>query len=592
MRKIVYAASMAFMALMCACAPAPLPEDNKEPQEPDGSGPEDETPVEVVLEAPVLASSATTVTVDADSEAQAVKFSWNDVSTETVTPMYELVLAEEGDVNLEKAEVFATSALEKTLTHKNLADLVGRMGHSIDDGVALNVLLFASAEGVDPVSSNVLKLDLAPKPFEFSELYPVGEATPYGWNNKTPLAMEKNGNIFTCNIQLTANKDFKFLTSRNWWPGVVNASTDPLVYMPKAYKNQPADELDRKFQVTKTGLYRLTVDATDFLDIKMTAELLAEDGPTDPDPAKGTIYIIGHAVKDTGYALDSITEDMYLTPVEGQESAYTWTGHLKAHMDFKFQTTTIEWIPSYNRDANSSDYWKLVYRTSYDQPDEKFVVSVSGTYKITLNTDDLTVSCVLVQADDPVSGGDAPKAVFMGDSITQMWNEEEYGHPSFFTDNGYICKGISGQTTIQMFERFDPDVIAYAPECVVICCGTNDIAGNGGAVTNEALMTNITSMASKADAAGIKVILCSILPCDRYYWNESVKPAERIIEVNAMIRALAEKEGYTYVDYHTQMKNEANGLPEEYTIDGCHPSKAGYTVMEAIIKPVVESLVQ
>lgn len=590
MRKIVYAASMVFMALMCACAPAPVPEDNKDPQEPAGPGPEDETPVEVVLEAPVLAADAASVTVDVDSEAQAVKFSWNDVSTETVTPMYELVLAEEGDVNLEKAEVFATSNLKKAFTHKELADMVDRMGCSIDGGLSLDVFVYASAEGVDPVSSNVVKLGLSPKPFEFSELYPVGEATPYGWNNKTPLAMEKSGNVFTCNIQLTADKDFKFLTSRNWWPGVVNASTDPLIYMPKAYKNQPADELDRKFQVTRTGLYRLTVDVTDFLDIKMTAELLAEGDAAEPD--RESIYIIGYAVKETGYALDSITEDMYLTPVEGQESAYTWTGHLNANMDFKFQTARTEWIPSYNRDANSSDYWKLVYRTSYSQPDEKFAVSVSGIYEVTLDIDALAISCELVQADASVSGGDVPKAVFMGDSITQMWNEEEYGHPSFFTDNGYICKGISGQTTIQMFERFDPDVIAYAPKCVVICGGTNDIAGNGGAVTNEALMTNIASMASKADAAGIKVILCSILPCDRYYWNESVKPAERIVEVNAMIRALAEKEGYTYVDYHSQMKNESNGLPEEYTIDGCHPSKGGYTVMEAIIKSVVESLAQ
>ena len=99
-------------------------------------------------------------------------------------------------------------------------------------------------------------------------------------------------------------------------------------------------------------------------------------------------------------------------------------------------------------------------------------------------------------------------------------------------------------------------------------------------------------MASKAEVAGIKVIICSILPCEYYYWNTEVKPAERIVEVNAMIRALAEQKGYTYVDYHSQMKNEADGLPGEYTIDGCHPSKTAYTLMEGIIKPVIESVIK
>lgn len=589
MKKITYTLSAMFMVFLWACGSASLPEDGKEPQGPDTQDPGDDTPAEVILEAPILKANVNSVTVDRDSDSKAVEFTWNDVSVGTVTPMYELVLAEENDENLEKAEVFNTSSFRKVLTHRELAEMVDGMGYSIDDPITLDVFVFASADGAESVSSNVLKLVLRPKPFEFSELYPVGAATPYGWNNKTPEAMVNNNNVFTCEIALTAGEDFKFLTSRAWWPGVVNNSTDPLEYKPKVYKTQPADELDRKFRVAESGTYRLTVDATDFLDIKMTAVLLAED---ETSPECETIYIIGDAVTEYGYDLDKVTDDMYLTPVEGQLDTYTWTGHLKAFMDFKFQTVLTAWIPSYNRDATSSEYWKLVYRTSYSQPDEKFTVKTSGIYKITLNTKELTISCELVQEDSPVDGGDSPKAVFMGDSITEMWGKEEYGHPSFFTDNDYLCKGIGGQTTIQMFERFDKDVIGLEPECVVICGGTNDIAGNGGSVTNEALLNNIASMASKAEVAGIKVIICSILPCEYYYWNTEVKPAERIVEVNAMIRALAEQKGYTYVDYHSQMKNEADGLPEEYTIDGCHPSKTAYTLMEGIIKPVIESVIK
>ena len=46
----------------------------------------------------------------------------------------------------------------------------------------------------------------------------------------------------------------------------------------------------------------------------------------------------------------------------------------------------------------------------------------------------------------------SPKAVFMGDSITDGWDDNDQG---FFTDNGFVCRGISGQTTSEMLVRTD-----------------------------------------------------------------------------------------------------------------------------------------
>ena len=184
------------------------------------------------------------------------------------------------------------------------------------------------------------------------------------------------------------------------------------------------------------------------------------------------------------------------------------------------------------------------------------------------------------------------KAVFMGDSITENWNKTSSGHPEFFTSNSYKAKGISGQTTYQMLARFDTDVVALAPKCVVICGGTNDIAGNQGVVTDQSIIDNIAAMASKAEMAGIKVVLCSILPCNKYYWKPDMRPAERIKTVNVLIKALADEKGYSYVDYHTPMQAEDGSLPEIYTSDGCHPNKAGYAVMETIVVPVVNDLLE
>src|SRR5918912_1268601 len=48
------------------------------------------------------------------------------------------------------------------------------------------------------------------------------------------------------------------------------------------------------------------------------------------------------------------------------------------------------------------------------------------------------------------------RVVFMGDSITDSWDDPKYG--GFFPGKPYINRGISGQTTPQMLIRFRPDV--------------------------------------------------------------------------------------------------------------------------------------
>src|SRR5215213_4808665 len=50
------------------------------------------------------------------------------------------------------------------------------------------------------------------------------------------------------------------------------------------------------------------------------------------------------------------------------------------------------------------------------------------------------------------------RVVFMGDSITDSWDDPKYG--GFFPGRPYVNRGISGQTTPQLLVRFRPDVLA------------------------------------------------------------------------------------------------------------------------------------
>ena len=164
------------------------------------------------------------------------------------------------------------------------------------------------------------------------------------------------------------------------------------------------------------------------------------------------------------------------------------------------------------------------------------------------------------------------EAVFMGNSITEGWAR-----------NGYIGRGISGQTSAEMLARFRPDVIELAPKAVVILAGTNDIAQNNGPIELENVMDNIASMCELARLHNIRVLLCSVLPAAAFPWREGIKPADSIIRLNAMIEAYARENGIEYVDYHSRMKDGRNGLPPEYSKDGVHPNPEGYRVMEGII---------
>lgn len=177
------------------------------------------------------------------------------------------------------------------------------------------------------------------------------------------------------------------------------------------------------------------------------------------------------------------------------------------------------------------------------------------------------------------------RIVFMGDSITEFWKVND----SNFFDNTNVNRGISGQTTSQMVLRFPQDVISLKPKAVIILAGINDIAENSGPISNEGILENIISMTELAKANNIKVVLCSILPANRFNWNPKISPANRVIELNKMIQSYATKNNIIYVDYYSQMVDNENGLQKRYGEDGVHPNKEGYSVMKTIINEVIEN---
>jgi lysophospholipase L1-like esterase len=171
-----------------------------------------------------------------------------------------------------------------------------------------------------------------------------------------------------------------------------------------------------------------------------------------------------------------------------------------------------------------------------------------------------------------------PKAVFMGDSITEGWG---VGDPSLFS-RGVVDRGISGQTSPQMLARFYQDVVALHPKVVHIMAGTNDVAGNTGPSSPDDFKNNIRAMVDLARANHIQVVLASILPAERFPWRPDLQPVEQIRQLNAWLKQFANQRQLIYADYFSSLTTASGAFRPELSNDGVHPNSDGYAAMRPI----------
>jgi lysophospholipase L1-like esterase len=179
------------------------------------------------------------------------------------------------------------------------------------------------------------------------------------------------------------------------------------------------------------------------------------------------------------------------------------------------------------------------------------------------------------------------RVVFFGDSITDLWELEEY-----FPGKPYINRGISGQTTPQMLVRFRQDVIDLRPKVVVILAGTNDIAGNTGPMRLEDIEDNYASMAELARAHGIRVVFSSVLPVHNYTPRSqdlfAQRSPQKILELNRWLKAYCAANNHVYLDYFSATVDDKGLLKRDLADDGLHPNAAGYKLMVPLAQAAIE----
>ncbi len=199
---------------------------------------------------------------------------------------------------------------------------------------------------------------------------------------------------------------------------------------------------------------------------------------------------------------------------------------------------------------------------------------------------------------------DFDRVVFAGDSVTDMGSERPVGEGLF--DNlgrSYVRvienmlmawypklniritnSGISGNTSKDLLERFDRDVVELNPQWVSICIGINDVwrqfdvpACRDYAVSVEEYEKNLETMILK-----IKDKVKGIFICTPYYIepNKSDLMRNRMNEYIKVCKYLAQKYNCELVDFQG-MYDEFCKYKHSSIIawDRVHPNQMGATLM-------------
>ena len=174
----------------------------------------------------------------------------------------------------------------------------------------------------------------------------------------------------------------------------------------------------------------------------------------------------------------------------------------------------------------------------------------------------------------------SPNYLFLGDSITEMYDLEKY-----FPDDPVVNSGVGGNTTDDILEDMQQRVYQYNPSKVFLLIGTNDLQDGK---TPDEIFENIKRIVEgiQENRPEAKIYLESIDPVNRNFENSGAQDRhnEDIKEINKKIEEYCMEEDLTYIDLYSVLEDENGDLRAEYTNEGLHLSEEGYDIVTETLK--------
>ncbi len=178
---------------------------------------------------------------------------------------------------------------------------------------------------------------------------------------------------------------------------------------------------------------------------------------------------------------------------------------------------------------------------------------------------------------------DLKSVVFVGDSITQGWGGSLAKR---FPDMKVANRGISGDTTRGMLNRFQDDVLDLNPTGLVFLMGTNDLEEHAEPEVIASNVGELVAMAKEHDS-NMPVILCMVMPSS----ESKNRPSAKIKQLNQLYADLAKLNPQVMVlDTWTLFAGADGDAKKEEFPDLLHPNEAGYIKWAAALQPAFAML--
>ena len=178
--------------------------------------------------------------------------------------------------------------------------------------------------------------------------------------------------------------------------------------------------------------------------------------------------------------------------------------------------------------------------------------------------------------------------VFLGDSITALWNSNKLIWEKAFGAYKTANFGIGGDRTQHLLWRItNGELDGIKPKLVVLLIGTNNSGGDSAEGIAKGITTIVETIRAKQPQA--KILLMAVFPRG----EKNPNPArEKLSHVNQIIAKLHDGESIHFLDIGEKFLQPDGSISKELMPDFLHLSPQGYQVWADALGPKVAELMK
>jgi beta-glucosidase len=179
----------------------------------------------------------------------------------------------------------------------------------------------------------------------------------------------------------------------------------------------------------------------------------------------------------------------------------------------------------------------------------------------------------------------SPDIVFLGDSITEIWDPTLYKH--FFGRYTTLNLGVSSDLTQSMLWRLDNGQWGNLhPKLAVLLIGTNDLSFNSRPEDVALGVAELVRFIHTRSPA-TKVLILGLLPRGA----QAADPQRGVLdEVNIRIRRCADDTTTFYAEPGRQLLDDDGSMSFLMSLDLLHPTQVGYAILGSALEPTLQRL--